>query len=192
MSRDSSVETQGRRICDPFPTPRREAVSRFTTEDAKRFWAKVARTGSCWLWRGALNKTTGYGSFSNGRVPRNGRMVPWPVYAHRFAWMLTNGAIPAGQSVLHSCDVPACVNPAHLFIGTHRDNMRDAAAKGRLSVPRPSRRALTDDERDAVRRHYATGGVTMKALAAEYGVTPSHIWQIVHKKSVEFRTRRSA
>ena len=167
-------------------------MSRIATKDAQRFWAKADRTDSCWLWRGCLNKATGYGSFSNGRVKRNGRMVSWPVYAHRFAWILTNGAIPAGQSVLHSCDVPACVNPAHLFIGTQTDNMRDAAAKGRLSVPRPSRRKLTDEQRDGIRQRYAAGGVTFKTLAAEHDVTVPHIWQIVHKKSVEFRARRSA
>lgn len=92
---------------------------------SQRFWSKVAKTDSCWLWKAGVNK--GYGQFAFSIH----KHVPWMRQAHRVAWELSNGSIPAGLSVLHRCDVPLCVNPAHLFLGTHTDNMRDMVAKGR-------------------------------------------------------------
>lgn len=76
----------------------------------------------CWLW--AWNRTVlGYGTMmDNYRV----------VYAHRLSWIANNGEIPAGLTVMHSCDNPPCVNPHHLSLGTQADNVRDAASKGRL------------------------------------------------------------
>lgn len=90
-----------------------------------RFWSKVkVGQGGCWLWQAAILGRTGYGSYQFGRKRKE--------RAHRIAWQLENGPIPAGISVLHRCDVPACVNPDHLFLGTHADNMRDKTLKGRL------------------------------------------------------------
>lgn len=79
----------------------------------------------CWIWL----MTTGYrhGGVSYGRIYQKGL----PVFAHRASWHIHKGPIPEGMNVLHKCDTPACVNPDHLFLGTHQDNMRDRGNKGR-------------------------------------------------------------
>ena len=89
----------------------------------ERFWNKVDRCGpdECWEWL-ADKELKGYGRFKvAGRV----------IKAHRFAWELENGEVPKDLCVLHKCDVPSCVNPAHLFLGTRGDNNRDCIRKGR-------------------------------------------------------------
>jgi hypothetical protein len=89
-----------------------------------RLWEKVQKepNGGCWLWTGGTTNG-GYGVIGVGR----GRLHR----AHRISWEIANGPIPDGLKVLHRCDNPPCVNPAHLFLGTQVDNMRDCAAKGR-------------------------------------------------------------
>lgn len=92
----------------------------------ERFWAKVKKGSGCWIWTGART-TSGYGFFN---LPRNG-LPKRVVKAHRYAWTLAQGAIPDGMFVCHSCDVPLCCNPEHLWLGTHDENMRDMVRKGR-------------------------------------------------------------
>ena len=95
-----------------------------------RFWSKVDQRGpdDCWEWR-AARMWKGYGHFGVAR--------DLVVRAHRFAWEVSRGPIPNGAMVLHRCDNPACCNPAHLFLGTARDNTDDMVAKGRM-VPPPT------------------------------------------------------
>jgi hypothetical protein len=86
----------------------------------ERFWAHVRKTDGCWLWTGAAD-SNGYGSFNVGAGQYE--------RAHVFAWEADHGPVPPGLEVCHNCDVPRCVR--HLFLGTHLENMRDMAAKGR-------------------------------------------------------------
>lgn len=99
---------------------------------ARRFWARVRKTETCWLWVGG-KRGGGYGKFWNGT-----RFVG----AHRFAYEEAFGQIERGEWVLHHCDVPACVNPAHLFPGTVQDNVADMLAKGRHPSQAPTERQL--------------------------------------------------
>lgn len=126
-----------------------------------RFWARVLKSGddACWLWQGT--KRCGYGLFSFSGVQ-------WS--AHRFAYVIGNGPLMAGLDVLHRCDNPPCVNPAHLFLGTHVDNMADMVAK-RRGKPKAK---LTASQASEIR---ASGGRPID-VAREYGISPSTVSNI--------------
>jgi hypothetical protein len=141
----------------------------------------------CLLWLGRLNRD-GYGTF--------GREL-----AHRRTWRAHFGAIPDGLQVLHRCDVPCCVNPAHLWLGTHTDNMRDRSAKGRhhwqqrpmdcpLAQPgritrpkgeRHSHAKLTLGQVIEIRTLAALGNDTHEALALRFGMGRVQITRIINR-----------
>jgi len=98
---------------------------------AKRFWEKVRKTRKCWLWTAGTLKD-GYGAFKMPTGTKHGKQCR----AHRIAWELTYGEIPKDKQVLHQCDQPLCVRPAHLFLGTCAGNMADRNRKGRQWHPR--------------------------------------------------------
>lgn len=101
----------------------RNALGQFVTSDPwPRFWAKVEKTETCWLWTASTIRD-GYGLFN----PSPGKRA----VAHRWILEQTGTEIPAGYVVMHTCDTPACVNPAHLRVGTQSENIRDAVEKGR-------------------------------------------------------------
>lgn len=156
-----------------------------------RFWTKVDKSGECWLWTGA-HTSTGYGKINVDGIP---------VLAHRLAWEMTNGTIPAGLCICHHCDKPQCVNPEHLFLGTHRENTADMIAKGRSSAigvsgvanimqRRPEKRhwgeknghaKLSAETVSEIRTKYQNGS-SKPALAAQFRVCRQHIGMIVRGK----------
>ena len=87
-----------------------------TRED--RFWAKVDKSGDCWIWQGGIRNSDGYGAFKVGKKM-------WP--AHRYSYFLANGSIPEGLVIDHSCHNPPCVNPAHLRAVTVSQNNQNKA-----------------------------------------------------------------
>lgn len=87
-----------------------------------RFWSQVTRTDGCWIWTGTGIEANGY-----ARIKVNGERI----LVHRMSWVMAFGSVPSGLVVCHRCDVPLCVNPDHLFVGTQKDNIADMMAKGR-------------------------------------------------------------
>lgn len=179
----------------------------------ERFFEKINKNGPviyphltpCWEWLGSID-IGGYGYFGIGSRKTEQRTVK----AHKFMWQLYNIAIPEGLFVLHRCDNRKCVNPDHLWLGTHQDNMDDMVAKGRQvhgerrvaiakSIP-PEKRArgedlpnhkLTWDQVEEIRKKYMAGA-TRAALGRGYGVSATSIFHIVHnnKWKSEFRKQQ--
>lgn len=118
----------------------------------------------CLLWLGAA--TNGYGVvYAEGRRHS----------AHRAAWMLRNGPIPSGKVICHKCDVPGCINPDHLFLGTHADNVADKVAKGRQTRgERHSTARLTEDQA----REIIFSGERIRDIAARFGILPQEAYRI--------------
>lgn len=165
----------------PFPP---HSTARACSIDAKtvaRFWAKVDRRGAdeCWPWIGARS-TGGYGNF--WALERYCR-------APRIALALSGVDVPAELDVCHSCDNPPCVNPAHLFLGTRRVNMRDMSAKGRCGSTtldtaktrgeRNVKAKLTEADVRALVAAWNAGDVSKAELARRYGVWPSNVVHIL-------------
>lgn len=139
----------------------------------RRFFRNVAKGESCWLWTGKKNDG-GYGELQvNKKI----------IKAHRFSFILHGGVVQNGHEVCHSCDNPSCVNPAHLFSGTHSDNMRDMARKGRGYWPdtrgeRHGASKLTSADVIAIRA--ATG--PQSAVAARFYISQTTVSQIRLRK----------
>lgn len=138
-----------------------------------RFHEKYRRDSGCWLWT-AGSEAIGYGKFG----VRRGLVVR----AHRYMWESIHGPVPPGFQVCHSCDVRACVNPAHLFLGTPAENSGDMAKKGRSTRGQKNPMAkLTELQVRNIRRSHATGR-DRRSLARQYGVRPECIDRIVSRR----------
>jgi hypothetical protein len=152
---------------------------------------RVNEATGCWEWTQARRKKPSlpYGCVSIGDRQK---------VTHRLMYELAVGSIPCGMMVLHRCDNPPCCNPDHLFLGTHQGNMADMVAKGRQATgarsgrhTKPERtargsrngRAKLDEEKaERIRVRYAAGGVKLKDLADEYGVSIQTVWKIAKGK----------
>lgn len=147
----------------------------------KKVAEKVDFTNHCWLWNGRKN-ASGYGVFVS-----EGKMIS----THRLSWECFNGDIPDGLFVLHTCDVRNCVNPAHLFLGTHQDNMADMVAKGRGNKPSGDPRVgtkLTLDQQNEIYALYRRGEngrfFSRADLANRFNITEDRVGRLVKRSAV--------
>lgn len=150
---------------------------RYADQRLKRFWARVNKDApaGCWEWTGA-RVPNGYGNISiNGRV----------VLVHRYSYEIAynNVLLPPYLLVCHTCDNRKCVNPAHLFLGTHKDNSEDMVKKGRVSkgeaLPQSK---LTQKQVDDIRVDRAFGRHSQSELARTYGVSQQTISDVLTGK----------
>jgi hypothetical protein len=146
---------------------------------ANRFWAKVDRRGpdECWPWTGAGGRQK---SGRSGHIRIEPERGSRNVAAPRVAWELTNGQIPKGLFVCHHCDNAKCVNPAHLFVGTASDNVRDMVQKGRGRVNRQHGEKnhaakISAAQVMEIRGYVAKGAGTYRQIGARYGISPSAV-----------------
>lgn len=136
-------------------------------EHEPRFWSNVFRQEEgCWMWEGWPATPNAYGGF---------QVVNKKFLAHRVAYALTKGAIPAGMFVCHHCDNPKCVRPDHLFLGTPLDNMRDMHRKGRA---RSGNAKLNPDAVRDIRSAHSTG-MGYRRLARKHGVAVNAVVQVL-------------
>lgn len=136
----------------------------------QEFWLTVVKTETCWLcWAG--NNGNGY-----RRVKWNGKMI----YVHRLAYILTKGD-PGTKMVRHTCDNRQCVNPEHLILGTHQDNMDDRTERNDyLKGSRHHQAVLTEDLIRSVRLRLKNGE-SGRSIARDLGIGESHVSQIRHR-----------
>ena len=131
----------------------------------------------CWIWN-ACEGANRYGSFRRERSRK-------PVKAHRYSYELAGGYVPEGMGVLHSCDVKSCVNPAHLRIGSHADNMQDVIDRKRRSVK------LSADDLQAIRA--LRDKLPQKRIAEMFGIANSYVSRIFSgvRRSGRVRSKES-
>jgi hypothetical protein len=154
----------------------RKAREHFCSDHC-RFWHKVDRAGpdDCWLWKGTKP------AFGHGQISFGGG----PIYAHRFAWEEVNGPIPHGMCALHKCDVPHCVNPSHLFLGTREDNLADMRQKKRGSKP-PHKFGMSHNQaklNDDIVRAIRASNDDQLTLSRRFGIARRTVNSIVNRKT---------
>ena len=128
----------------------------------------------CWLWAGLMGND-GYGRISVRSIAR---------MAHRIAYIERFGPIPEGMLVCHKCDVPVCVNPDHLFVGTHQDNMADKSAKGRAAGGSPNGKRNLSAEQKQILLKMSAEGLPKKLIARTLNMSVSGVrYQIAKRKN---------
>lgn len=155
----------------PMPT--------FRPEQIERFWARTRQeSGACWVWRGAVG-SKGYPMYTFNTPGEPARTF----MAHRVAFYLGKGEDPGNYLVLHRCDVPLCINPDHLFLGSQQENIHDAQRKDRWPIGERhhSAKLTAADVREI--RKLRSGGATFASIAARYSVSITNIQTIVSRQS---------
>lgn len=148
------------------------AMSQSTIE---RFLSKVCTSpDGCWLWQGRRNPS-GYGRFDL----RTGAGRWQAFLAHRVAYEIFVGKIPDGLVVCHACDNPCCVRPSHLSVGSQRDNLGDAAAKGRTARGETHPHAKLTAQQVAEMRYLFSQGVRQRELSRRFGTAYQNVSRIV-------------
>lgn len=137
---------------------------------------QIGSINECWLWLGDCNSDTGYGRLGLYSVR---------YLAHRISYVVHYGPFDWDLFVCHDCDNPPCVNPHHLFLGTHTDNLQDAATKGRMSTSKNvgeanAKAILTEEDVRQIRLEHALG-FTYKELAKRHSLKFAHIKKIVNR-----------
>lgn len=142
------------------------------------FWAMAERDGPCLVWRHGLRSKTG----RYGAVTYHG--VRWT--AHRLAWVLARGPIPAGLVVCHTCDRKMCIEPLHLFLGTNEDNTRDHVLKGRSWMNGRSGQdnpaAKVTPTQVSEIRALAAQGISRRTIGRTFGLSHQHVTKIVNRQ----------
>lgn len=138
-----------------------------------RFWSKVDKRGhnDCWLWKAARDKIKGYGLFWFQEIAET--------KAHRASWFLANGTLPDDMCVLHSCDNPPCVNPAHLHLGTNEDNVREKVERGRTAKGAKGETNKTAKLKDEQVKEILIAllrGETPLSIATRYGISRRSVY----------------
>ena len=139
----------------------------------QRFWSKVNKTATCWLWTAGYFGN-GYGAFGVNRIN---------VGAHRYSYTLHKGEIGEGLVIRHTCDVRACVNPNHLIIGTPKDNINDMVERNRQAkgINCCNTKLTEDDVREI--RIFRGFGFEYDELGSMYGVNKTTIGRIITGKT---------
>lgn len=165
---------------------------------ADRFWPKVNKTESCWLWTGAV--ASGYGTIGEGG--KYGRQLN----AHRVSYELTYGKFDPKLYVLHKCDVKLCINPEHLFLGTQQENVDDMIAKGRAKQghlygkDHPNYgKPLPDYQREAIRKARSKNftitspegikieGFNLTKFCRDNGLNQTEMWKVITGRVIKHR-----
>jgi hypothetical protein len=164
----------GRSDSEVITIDRRHSV---TIERLKVAFELVRMTEDCWLFEGYRP------SRQHGRIEFKSQQI----YMHRAVYALLFGPIPEGMNVCHRCDVGNCIPPAHLFLGTQVDNIRDMEAKGRANrvgwrggAAHPAAH-LTDVEVELLRLEAAKPGTKQRDVATKFGVSQSTVWRLLHR-----------
>lgn len=144
----------------------------------EHFWSKVdvREEDECWEWRGGKD-SDGYGGVRVGN--RDYR-------AHRYSWMINYGDIPKNFLVCHKCDNPPCINPKHLFLGTHKDNVNDMISKGRRIYQKGEERynsKLTWVKVSEIRTLVKTTDLSQSKIAKLYNISEALVSGIVNNKT---------